>query len=115
MCAINKPVLVLEYKLQGRANFMIHGFFNNILQFQACWDLYFVCEQNNLGIQQAACLSDGEKSARCGTKAPRQAKTDREYYNVHTSKRSTGTIYVYKDSVKCQSKPFQMHYSFDFA
>ena len=76
-------------------------------------DLCFVCQQNNLAIQQAVCLSDNEKSARIQVAQRHldRAKTEREYYNVQVKEAQEH----YKDSVKCQSKPIQMHYSFDFA
>ena len=76
-------------------------------------DLCFVCQQNNLAIQQAVCLSDNEKSARIQVpqRHLHRAKIEREYYNVQVKEAQEH----YKDSVKCQSNPIQMHYSFDFA
>ena len=76
-------------------------------------DLCFVCQQNNLAIQKAVCLSDDEKSARIQVAQMHldRAKTEREYYNVQIKEAKE----QFNDSVKFQSRPIQMHYSFNFA
>ena len=61
-------------------------------------DLCFVCQQNNLAIQKAVCLSDDEKSARIQVAQTHldRAKTEREYYNVQIKEAKE----QFNDSVK---------------
>lgn len=78
-------------------------------------NLCFVCQQNNLAIQKAVCLSDDEKSAQVQVAQTHldRAKTERENHNVQ--KLIKEAKQQFNDSVKFQSRPIQMHYSFDFA
>ena len=72
-------------------------------------DLCFVCQQNNLAIQQSACLSEEEKTERLqiANDHLKRAKTEREYYNQQVDEAV--------QEIKKSTTPTVAHYSFDFA